>query len=253
MARPVKCRRVCQFPQTREFIPAQNAQGKQPVIMTVDEYEAIRLIDREGLSQEQCSERMQIARTTAQKIYENARKKLADALVDGLPLKIEGGEYRLCAGECQLRSCGGCHKQRLHQFSQKPKEKNELRIAVPCENGQIFQHFGHAEQLKVFRVENAAVVSSELIHTDAGGHAALAELLCALRIDALICDRIGGGAQNALACAGIRLYAGVSGDVDAAVAALLENKLDGDPNARFSPREEGQDEDCGRHSCGERD
>ena len=84
MPRPTKCRKVCHFPQVLEFLPSQAGEQKAPVILTVDEYEAIRLIDKEGLSQEQCCEFMQIARTTVQRIYESARKKLAAVLVDGL-------------------------------------------------------------------------------------------------------------------------------------------------------------------------
>lgn len=82
------------------------------VIMTVDEYEAIRLIDKQGFSQEECSNYMQVARTTVQLIYNTARKKLADALVDGLPLRIEGGDYKLCDGEEEYCDCGGCRRHR---------------------------------------------------------------------------------------------------------------------------------------------
>ena len=119
MPRPKKCRRVCRFPENPGFCPLESGEEKEPMILTVDEYEAIRLIDKEGFSQEQCSEQMQIARTTVQKIYETARRKLADVLVEGLPLKIEGGDYRLCDGagpHCGEEHCrrrrgesGGCH------------------------------------------------------------------------------------------------------------------------------------------------
>lgn len=98
MSRPRKCRRVCELPQTLMFFPEDNKNREQAVVLTVDEYEAIRLIDKEGFSQEQCGELMQVARTTVQQIYANARKKLADVLVDGLPLRIEGGDYQLCNG-----------------------------------------------------------------------------------------------------------------------------------------------------------
>ena len=94
MPRPRKCRQVCHFPQALAFVPEESGGEKPPVILTVDEYEAIRLIDKEGLSQEQCCEFMQVARTTVQQIYASARKKLAEVLVDGLPLRIEGGDYR---------------------------------------------------------------------------------------------------------------------------------------------------------------
>jgi len=78
--------------------------------MTVDEYEAIRLIDNEGFSQEECSDYMNVARTTAQQIYASARKKIAHALVDGLPIKIEGGDYRLCNGQEQFCGRGACRR-----------------------------------------------------------------------------------------------------------------------------------------------
>ena len=98
MPRPAKCRRVCHYPKTAAFSPAPVAELRPPVVLTVDEYEAIRLIDAEGFSQEQCSQSMEIARTTVQKIYESARKKLAAMLVEGRPLQIEGGAFRLCDG-----------------------------------------------------------------------------------------------------------------------------------------------------------
>lgn len=115
MPRPVKCRKVCHFPQTLEFSPVDGTAEKEPVIMAVDEYEAIRLIDKEALSQEQCAAFMQIARTTVQRIYESARKKLADCLVEGRPLRIQGGDYWLCNG--QTIHCGhdGCYKQLYYQ------------------------------------------------------------------------------------------------------------------------------------------
>jgi predicted DNA-binding protein (UPF0251 family) len=76
--------------------------------MTVDEYETIRLIDWEGFNQEECAQQMNIARTTVQGIYVKARQKLADSLVNGKLLIIEGGEYRLC--DDQDSACGpGCH------------------------------------------------------------------------------------------------------------------------------------------------
>lgn len=77
MPRPKKCRKVCQMPQIREFFPAGSSSCDFAVILTVDEYEAIRLIDRQGFSQEECSSYMQIARTTVQMIYNSARQKLA--------------------------------------------------------------------------------------------------------------------------------------------------------------------------------
>ncbi len=251
MSRPTKCRLICRFPQTVEFVPVAGGEKEEPVILTVDEYEAIRLIDREGLSQEQCSQRMQVARTTAQKIYDSARKKLADVLVDGRPLKIEGGEYRLCNGGNQF--CGmGCIKQRIYQTFQKSKGDTIMRIAATYENGQVYQHFGHTEQFKLYDVEDGKVVSSQVVSTNGQGHGALAEVLNALQADTLICGGIGGGARAALASVGIQLYGGVTGEADAAIAALLAGTLAYDPDVQCSHHEGHHHEGgCGGHHHGE--
>ena len=99
MPRPRKCRKVCCLPNNDGFVPVRGGEELTPIVLNVDEYESIRLIDREGFSQEQCGEYMRIARTTVQQIYAAARKKLADALVEGLPLRIEGGDFTLCNGK----------------------------------------------------------------------------------------------------------------------------------------------------------
>lgn len=87
-------------------------EAVEPIVLQVDEYETLRIIDREGFSQEQCGEYMHIARATVQQIYTSARKKLADALVEGRPIHIAGGEYRLCDGKEHICGCGGCHQHR---------------------------------------------------------------------------------------------------------------------------------------------
>ncbi len=110
MPRPMKWRKVCCLPESNKFGPLDSvldAQGH--VNMTVDEYETIRLIDLEGFTQEECAKQMNIARTTVQGIYIEARRKLAESLVNGKVLIIEGGEYRLCDG--LGNGCGrGCHR-----------------------------------------------------------------------------------------------------------------------------------------------
>ncbi len=116
MPRPRKCRKVCRLPKTDSFFPAGCPKNSPVVILTVDEYETIRLIDHEGMSQEECSASMKVARTTVQQIYDHARKKLSIALVDGLPFRIEGGDYRICDGREPHCGCSGCRK-RLQNFT----------------------------------------------------------------------------------------------------------------------------------------
>ena len=253
MPRPRKCRKVCHFPQTLSFFPGQGAEQKEPVILTVDEYETIRLIDKQGLSQEQCGAFMAVARTTVQQVYSTARKKLADAIVDGRPLRIEGGDYRLCSGENAACGYNGCFKHRYHHKHEKPKGEHVMRIAVTYQNGEIFQHFGHTAQFKVYDVQEGKILSSQVVDTRGSGHGALAGVLTALNADALICGGIGGGAQMALAAAGIRLYGGVNGSADAAVEALIAGKLNYQPDVHCDHHDHhhGDHHTCGDHGCGE--
>ena len=127
-----------------------------------------------------------------------------------------------------------------------------MRIAVTYEEGEIFQHFGHTQQFKVYDVQNGRIVSSEVVDTNGGGHGALAGVLGALNVDALICGGIGAGAQMALAEAGIQLYGGVSGDADEAVQALAEGRLTFNPNVQCNHHGEhhGEGHSCGEHGCG---
>lgn len=100
-----------------------------------------------------------------------------------------------------------------------------MRIAVTYENGEVFQHFGHSEQFKVYETENGEVISSKVIGTDGAGHSALASFLGEQGIDVVICGGIGGGAQMALSEGGIELCAGASGNADEAVEAYLRGEL----------------------------
>lgn len=127
-----------------------------------------------------------------------------------------------------------------------------MNIAVTYENGQIFQHFGHTEQFKVYEIENNTVINSYVVDTNGQGHGALAGFLSLNNIEVLICGGIGGGAQMALAQAGIKLYGGVSGDADAAVEALLSGNLDFNPNVQCNhhDHDHGERHNCGSHGCG---
>ena len=127
MPRPRKCRKVCCLPINDGFLPVRGEKGQQPVILKVDEYEALRLIDREGFSQEECGDYMHIARATVQQIYTSARKKLADVLVEGRPLLIAGGEYRLCDGTESGCACKGCHKRRCPTVRTEAKSGNNSK------------------------------------------------------------------------------------------------------------------------------
>ncbi len=128
-----------------------------------------------------------------------------------------------------------------------------MKIAVTYDNGEIFQHFGHTEQFKLYDIENGKVVDSEVVGTNGSGHGALAGFLAEHQVQVLICGGIGGGAQNALAQVGIKLFGGCSGNADAAVEALLEGHLNFDEDVKCSHHDHEHGEgghQCGDHGCG---
>jgi predicted DNA-binding protein (UPF0251 family)/predicted Fe-Mo cluster-binding NifX family protein len=234
MPRPFRCRRIEQLPVYRSFSP-DDITASESIRMTVDEFEALRLLDDEGLTQEACASRMNIARTTVTAIYDSARKKVADALVNGKRLLITGGH-------CEFEPV---------EIYQEIIEKgtHTMRIAVTYENGEIFQHFGHTEQFKLYDVEEGKIVNEQIVDTNGSGHGALAGFLKAVKADALICGGIGMGAQTALADAGIKLYAGVQGSADAAAKSLAEGTLEYDPDAKCDHHghHQGEGHECGHH------
>ena len=311
MPRPPRCRRICSAPRVERFCPC-DVEESAPILLTLDEYEVIRLVDLKQQTHEQCAAQMDISRSTVQEIYENARRKLAACLVYGKPLHITGGNVRICRGqEQQSESChraeacdragqditGGnvqicsgqkqrsesCHRaeacDRAGQditggttgvgsacgsagksgtcctsgLTSDHKGDIIMRIAVTYENGQIFQHFGHTAQFKIYDVANGEIVRAEVVDTNGSGHGALAGFLMQLGVDALICGGIGGGAQMALAEVGIRLFGGVSGDADAAVNALIAGNLGYNPDVHCDHHDHEHGEgghSCGSHGCG---
>ncbi len=123
-----------------------------------------------------------------------------------------------------------------------------MKIAVTYENGEVFQHFGHTEQFKIYEIKEGKIESAQIVNTDGNGHGALAGLLSSLNVDTLICGGIGAGAQNALTNSGIRFYGGVSGNADNAVNNLLSGNLDFDPNVHCNHHEHEDGHSCEEHS-----
>lgn len=121
-----------------------------------------------------------------------------------------------------------------------------MKIAVTYKDGNVFQHFGHTEEFKIYDVENGSIVSSEVVSTAGQGHGALAMFLKNHFVQAVICGGIGGGARNALAAQGIMLYPGVGGDADQQVANLIAGSLNYDPDTECNHHGEGHT--CGSHS-----
>lgn len=273
MPRPCKRRRICSLPGCRRFGDLDRKTASVQIVMTLDEFEAVRLIDLEGLSQQECAQQMEVARATVQSIYAAARKKLAQCLVQGCELAIEGGDYVLCDGDFNRCACGhGRCRHEKRQILVKEKQNvgascgaespagapiptgerekiSSMRIAVTYEDGQIFQHFGHTEQFQIYEVENGTVKEAQTVSAAGSGHGALAGFLKQHGVEILICGGIGGGARTALSQAGIQLFGGVSGSADQAVADFLAGTLSFQPDVTCRHHEE-QHGSCGSSGCG---
>ena len=111
MARPQRCRKICAEPLYDRFVP-EGQESIDNIILTVDEYEVIRLVDYENYTHEECARHMDIARSTVTEIYVSARKKIADSLINGKRLLIQGGYYRLCDGSSLGCRNAHCRKRR---------------------------------------------------------------------------------------------------------------------------------------------
>ena len=122
-----------------------------------------------------------------------------------------------------------------------------MKIAVTYENGEVFQHFGHTENFKIYEAENGTIVNAQVVPTQGSGHGALAGFLAGRKVDVLLCGGIGGGAKSALADAGIELYGGVTGDADDAVRAFLSGTLQYDADVVCAHHEHGHEHG---HGCG---
>lgn len=251
MARPSAKKRICRMPAHSRFKSEQAKQEGQQIRMSVEEYETIRLIDYMAMTQEECAVQMQVARTTVQALYRDARRKLARFLVEGAGLVIEGGDILVCQGGCELPAGLKTCKQ---NHWQNEKGDKHMRLAVTYENetGEIFQHFGHTESFKLYMIEDGQIQTTQVMDTNGTGHGALAGMLASVGVTVLICGGIGGGARNALAEAGIEVYPGAMGNADENVKSFLAGALAYDPETMCSHHGEGHT--CGSHeeggSCG---
>lgn len=206
-----KLRRVGIIPEYRGFTPDGLASG-DAIDMTIDELEVLRLCDLEGLNQEAVAQQMGIARATVAAICSRAHRKVANALVNGRALSIEGGNIAYSPITTTTAAWPA-------------KEVSTMRVATTYDNGNIFMHFGRSEQFKIYDIQDGKVLNEQVVGTGGTGHGALVGLLTNGGVDTLICGGIGGGAINALTQAGITVYAGARGSCDACVEALIAGTL----------------------------
>lgn len=248
MPRPLKKRHICREPQNVSFAP-EYGKCRSAVVLGVDEYETIRLIDLNGYTQEECSEQMRVSRTTIQGVYNEARKKIADAIVNGKRLLIQGGDYVLCSEYDKCRCDGCCRVAKSKNLS----EGSNMIIAATYENGMIFQHFGRTQTFMLYDVKDGKVIAKRELDASGSEHGAKADLLKSQGVEVLICGGFGEGAARALNEAEIKICGGAAGNADEAVEAYLAGTLVYDDKAKCHHHGEneqhGHDRGCGNHNC----
>ena len=229
MPRPRKCRRVCGLPKATVYVPQGMTDASQAVILTVDEFETIRLIDNKGLSQEECSAYMEVARTTVQQIYNNARRKLSEALVEGRPFKIEGGEYQLCDGASQHCQHGCWRRRQAVAEAARHEGGTKMIVAIPVDENktEVCVSFARAPYFLFRDVEAGTEELKENPAAEAEGGAGLqaAQFVVDGGGQALLTVRCGENAAEVLQGAEIAIYqtegAGVAENLEAFQAGKL--------------------------------
>ncbi len=125
-----------------------------------------------------------------------------------------------------------------------------MRIAIPTENGKVFQHFGHSKEFTFYDVENELVQEKKVVSTDGAGHGALADFLTVNSVNVVISGNIGGGAKSALRERRIELIPGVTGEADDILTRYLSGEELGNPDTECSHHNHSGEHTCGEHGCG---
>ncbi len=222
MARRISEKVIRSQPQAQLFFAGRGQAPccKPTITLLLEEWECLRLVDYSGLDQAAAANSLGVSRQTAQALLQSARQKTARALVEGMTIVIQGGAHIIAAPEKVSDN----------------NRSNEMKVAVTCQDNQVFQHFGRTPEFCIYTVEEKKVVKVEKLAAPEEGHGALVSFLKEQDVDTLICGGIGGGAVNHLREAGISIYAGASGDVKEQVDSFLSGQLP-----------QNEDADCGHH------
>ena len=180
------------------------ASELEEVVLGFDEAEALRLADLEGFYQEAAARSMGVSRQTFGRIVETARRKAADAILNGKALRIEGGEIKI-----------------------REQGEIDMKIAVPSRDGLVDEHFGHCKEFLVFRVDGDALVEEQSVPSleGCGCKSGVASILARSGVTHLVAGNMGQGAVHVLEAQGIIVVRGASGQARAAAEAFAKGSL----------------------------
>ncbi len=192
MARPKQCRQVMSVPQTMGFKPIGRCCRKEPVRLPLDAYEVIRLLDYEGLQQTEAAEVMKVSRPTLTRIYEQARRAVAKALVEGLPILLTGENAEFV----------------LYKENKIELKVMNQKIGIPTANGVLFPHYGKAPQVTIVTVVDGKVESTEVLTAPEHEHGAMPRFMAAHGCTDVLCGGLGAGAVKILNELNIQVHGG---------------------------------------------
>lgn len=205
MPRPVNERVLGREIPPRVMKPAGvPARELEVVTLGLDEAEALRLADLEGLYQEAAARSMGVSRPTFGRIVEAARRKVADAVLNGKALRLEGGE--ICV---------------------RKEGESKMKIAVPSNKGMVDEHFGHCKEFLVFEVSGGKLAGESVLPSGqgCGCKSNIAAELARLGVTHLVAGNMGDGAVRVLSSNGIAVIRGAAGDARAAAESLASGKM----------------------------
>lgn len=211
MPRPIKERNIREKPICCRFIP-EKIQNNETVTLTMDEFDVIRKCDYERLSQENCAQTMNVSRTTVQRIYASARSKIADALVLGKVLEVDGGIVSF-----NSNNPSSSYKNDQGEVS--------MKIAIGLDGENVANHFGHCNDFRVYEIVDNKVIHQEDIHDELHVHQARPQFLKDLGVDVLIMNSMGKGAYNRLITLGIKTINAENKSVENALNSYLSKEL----------------------------
>ncbi len=235
MPRPTKSRRIAGMPVNRQFCP--KVPSHESVTLSMEELEVLRRIDGNGEDQEQAAQSMMVSRGTVQRLMKEARRKVAEALVEGKQIIVAGGNFEigLSTGQTGWLRFG---------YNRRDLFMSRI-IAVMAEGNDVSPHFGRSSGFFRFSVTDDKVVEKTYVDSSNHQHEGLPALLHAEGVDTVIAGGIGGNAVMRLEAVGLKLIAGVRGKVDDVIQQFLEGTLEpGDTSC-------GQHEHHGEHAHGQ--
>lgn len=220
MARPTKRRKVCGMPRNQRFGPMGNpSREKEMINLSIDEYETIRLIDLEGYTQAECAEQMNVARTTVQGIYSNARKKIAESVVNGKILNIHGGNYKICNGQgprCRRRACN--------------RRIDKMKITIPVDNNvnsNVNENLGRTPFFYIRDMETDEIefINNEAAKSQGGAGVQAAQMIIDQGTRVLLAPKVGKHAEEILKTSDIQVFQTEGKDIEENIQKYKDGNL----------------------------